>query len=134
MSSKSILILLVISSFLVALSLSGCGSVTQKIGWRENSSLSHTSARYATYNGNKEIKICIVSKKTVSMEYKVTVDKGTLTVGLDRPDGTSYWQNTFSQNASGTLSVPDADKGCYTLLVAGEETGGGFDIAWTITH
>ena len=134
MSNKSTALLRTISVLLSALVMSGCAQSPIKIGWMENSNRSHKTARYTTFSGAQQTEICADPEGTISLDYKVTVDQGTLTAALNEPDGTPYWQNTFRQGADGTLSAPAPEEGCYTLRLSGEATGGGFDFAWKITN
>ena len=133
MSRKTFTSLQMMAIFILITILTGCSSTTLKLGWSETSGLSHKSARYTTFRGIEQTKICTNAGGKISLEYKVTVEKGSLTVALNEPDGASQWQDTFNQDAADTRTLTAADKGCYTLLLTGDNTGGSFDIAWTIS-
>ena len=123
---------IVFLSILVAVFLVGCSSPSIKIGWSETSGISHKNAHYKTFNGSEYYKICVLEGQTVTVDYKVNVEKGTLTMALDESNGSSNWQETFDQDASDAFALKAANSGCYDLQVTGTKTGGSFDISWKI--
>lgn len=132
MSRKNIITLLSITICILTLSLVGCSSSSVKVGWLETSGVSHKTARYETFSGSEQAKICADAGQTITLDYTVIVNKGTLTLVIEKSDDPSYWLNTFSQDASDTITIVAEDKGCYSLQVTGEQAGGSFDIAWSL--
>ena len=130
MAKKSLTLWLIISVFFSGLVLTGCSNSALKIGWMENSGFSHKTAQYTTFTGTEQTKICVDDGETVSLDYQVTVEKGSLTIALERPDNTMYWENTFTQDASDAFLIETESEQCFELQITGEETGGSFDISW----
>jgi hypothetical protein len=116
----------------LTLSLAGCGSSSVKIGWLETSGVSHKTARYETFSGSEQATNCADAGQTITLDYTVTVSKGTLTFVIEKSDNPSYWENTFSQDASDTITIVAEDKRCYSLQITGKQAGGSYNIAWSI--
>jgi hypothetical protein len=112
--------------------LAGCGSSSLKVGWRETSSLKQKQAQYVTFDGTQTKTFHAEAGQTITLEYKVTVEKGSLTLKLVAPGGESLWEETYHENGEDAVSVTMPDDGRYTLRIEGEETGGSFDISWSM--
>lgn len=117
---------------LLAPLLAGCGSSSLKVGWRETSSLKQKQAQYVTFDGTQTKTFHAEAGQTITLEYKVTVEKGSLTLKLVAPGGESLWEETYHENGEDAVSVTMPDDGRYTLRIEGEETGGSFDISWSM--
>jgi hypothetical protein len=130
MSKKFFIPWLMFSVFMIGLLLAGCRSSAIKIGWVETSGPSYRTARYSTFSGIEQTKVCVGEGQNVSLDYALSVDAGKLIVNLNTPDGTPAWQMEFAEDASDTLALEAQDGGCYTLQIKGENAKGGFDIFW----
>jgi hypothetical protein len=66
----------------------------------------------------------------IDLTYDVEVEKGSLTLAVEGPDGQTVWEETYRESASDSLALTAPEEGHYTLVVTGDETGGSFDISW----
>ena len=126
MKARSFLLVLLAISAILA----GCASSSVKIGWYESTSATNVSARYATFTGVERATVHAGAGQTITLTYDVKVNKGTLTLALDAPDGTPLWEETFQEDAADTVTLTAPDEGRYTVRVAGDATGGSFDVSW----
>jgi hypothetical protein len=113
-----------------ALALSGClTSNATRIGWTSSVRSNEYTANYTTYDGTTSVPIKI-REREVTFTYQARVDKGSLAMRVQDPQGHNLWQTTLKGNGNGSrvLSIPTNDT--YVLVVEGQGTGGGFDIHW----
>ncbi len=122
------------SLFIVILALAvllmGCSRTSIKMGWRESSGRTHKSARYETFSAVERVAIRAQAGQEIDLAYDVEVEKGSLTLAVEGPDGLTVWEETYRENASDTLALTAPDEGHYILVVTGDQTGGSFDISW----
>ena len=119
---------------LVSTLLVGCGSSSIRIGWTESSGLNHKSAQYASFDGVERKTIRAQENQTITLDYDVTVEKGTLVLAIVGPDGESVWEEPFREDGSDILALTASQKGVYTIHIEGENTTGGFDLSWSLSE
>ena len=112
--------------------LAGCGSSSLKVGWRETSSLKRKQVQYVTFDGTQTKTFRAEAGQTITLDYEVTVEKGSLALKLVAPGGESLWEKTHNEDGEDAVSVTVPDDGRYTLRIEGEQTGGSFDISWSV--
>ncbi|MGC9398327.1 MAG: hypothetical protein ACP5HM_04255 [Anaerolineae bacterium] len=120
------LVLLFIGALLIA-----CSS-NLKIGWREANSLKRKRAHYVTFDGELSKTFRAETGEVIELTCDVTVEKGTLNMRIVTPDGERLWEETFDESDEVSATVTAPDDGLYTLRIAGDKTGGGFDITWNV--
>jgi plastocyanin len=126
MKARSFLLVLLTISAMLA----GCTGMSVRLGWHGSSSAASKSARYETFTGVERATIRAEAGQTITLTYDGEVNKGTLALALDAPDGTTLWEETFEEDAADTVTLTAPDGGRYTLRVTGDDTGGSFDISW----
>ena len=115
--------------------LSGCGSSSGiRIGWTESSGLNHKSAQYASFDGWERRTIRAQEDQTITLDYDVTVKKGTLVLAIVGPDGESLWEESFREDGSDTVALTASQKGVYTIRIEGEDTSGSFGLSWDLSE
>lgn len=114
--------------------LAGCGSSSLKIGWRETSGLKRKHAEYVTFDGTQSKAFRAEAGQTIQLDGEVTVEKGALHLKLASPGGETLWEESYQEGGDASVSMTAPEDGRYTLRIEGEETGGGFDISWSVTE
>ena len=120
---------------LVSTLLAGCSSSSGiRIGWMESSGLKHKSAQYTSFDGVEQKTLHVKAGQTITLDYDVTVEKGTLVLAIVGPDGESLWEKPFHEDGSDTVALTASEQGLYTIHVEGENTSGGFDLSWSLSE
>jgi hypothetical protein len=101
-----------------------------RIGWSSSVRSTEYSATYQTYDGTTSVPIN-VRQSQISFSYEVQVSKGSLAISVQDPQGKTLWKASLSRTGSGSRLLHTGMTGSYTLVVGGQNTGGGFDIRWS---
>jgi hypothetical protein len=120
------LALLLMTSLLV-----GCGSSTVKVGWVGSSDPGHIGYRYTTFDGVERKAFRAEAGQTMTFDYDVTVEKGSLVLKVGDPDKV-LWEETFREDAADTITLTAPQNGLYTIRIEGQATGGSFDLSWSV--
>jgi len=115
---------------LLLLIAAGCSSSSLKLGWRETSTLSHKIAQYESFSGTERYTTCTKEGDNLHLNYRLTATQGNLQLILKDPTDQVLWEMRFQQDAEGSYQQLDTERGCYRLLVVGNQTGGSYDIDW----
>ena len=133
--NQDLIRILFITSIL-ALLLSGCdfskiriGEVRMMYGSNEDE---HISYNYSTFTGIENGRALVEAGQTISFNYDVTVDKGSLMIEWQDPDGNAVWQKRLVENDRGDDFIIAQSSGKYTVIIQGKNAGGEFDISWRI--
>jgi hypothetical protein len=118
---KSILMLVTLS----VLMLSGC---SYSIGSYYSESSGKIDATYATLNEKKDKSIKLNEGQTLVLDYSVTVNKGVLCLSVTNPDKETVWEVRLDKGGSDKIEIQAKKTGTYTIIMKGEETGGGCHI------
>lgn len=110
--------------------LSSCSSGV-RLGWMGSDSPSSMQARYAHWNGTKQMTITLEKNNVLEVVYDANVKKGSLLVEVLTPAGEILHAITLGQDAREKLQLTAVEAGKYLVRVVGEGTGGGFSVAWT---
>lgn len=114
-----------------ALLLAGCAATVGYVGndysWGSKGEM---SGRYKTFNGTKERKIKTDPGDTIVMDYDSSVKKGSLSLRLEGPDGSTM--KDFPVGEKSTIEVKSAYGGDYRVVVNGKNTGGSFSVSWKV--
>jgi hypothetical protein len=108
----------------------GCGGSGVRLGWVETSSPGHIAASYFEFTGTEVRTIQAQAGDILHLEYDAEVDRGMLEIEVEDPFGETIWCASLCENCGETKELPADEAGCYTLLIRGEATAGGFDLAW----
>jgi len=124
---------LTILSLLAATALLlGCGGINLKFGWRSSGGANRKRASYVSFDGVESRTFRAEPGRTIELASEVTVEKGTLRVELIAPDGETLWSETFREDRHAFATVTAREPGLYIVRIEGRETGGGFDVSWTV--
>jgi hypothetical protein len=118
----------------LGLALVSCGSGFTCRGCVENVKPRHVSYRYNFFNGPFTRNVNANAGQTLTLDYTVTVDGGTLDIRVVNPGEDVVWQKTFDTGADMTSSqqVSIQQNGRYQLVVDGHQARGSFEIEWQI--
>jgi hypothetical protein len=119
----------------LGIALVSCGSPFTCRGCVENVRPGHVDYRYNFFNGPFTRNVNANAGQTLTVDYTVTVDEGTLDVRVVNPGGEVVWQKTFDTGANVTSSqqVSIQQSGRYQLVVEGHQTRGSFQIDWQVS-
>ncbi len=124
-----------VSVFVLLLLLTaGCSSSSLKIGWRETSTLSHKMAKYESFSGTESYSICTKAGDNLDLNYRLEVTNGSLQLKLEDPAKQIVWEKEFQQDMDSSNQQTNMERGCYRLLVIGNQTGGSYDIDWSLNR
>jgi hypothetical protein len=119
-----------------ALVLCGCSRSSGpelRLQWMGTSGSDEMVYQYATFTGSEEGAVRVEAEETVVLAYAATVDKGVLAFEVQSPSTETMWETTLTGSIDEQqveLTLPEA--GVYTILAIGEETGGSFDLSWSV--
>jgi hypothetical protein len=118
----------------LGLALVSCGSRFTCRGCVENVKPGHVSYRYNDFNGPFTRNVNANAGQTLTVDYTVTVDGGTLDIRVANPGGEAVWQKTFDTgaNVTGSQQVSIQQSGRYQLVVDGHQARGSFQIDWQV--
>ena len=119
---------------LMSLLLAGCGSSSVQVGWAESRQPRTWRASYDTFDGIERTTFRTQEGQTISLDYCMTVEKGSLTLRLVAPDGESLWEKTYSQDGDESITLTAPQQGRYQLCVEGDGAGGSFDLSWRMAE
>jgi hypothetical protein len=66
---------------------------------------------------------------TVGINYDVTVNRGTVVIFVQGPDGL-LWQKTFTTTEAGREEIAITQGGTYEVLVTHEQLDGNYAVSW----
>jgi hypothetical protein len=122
---------------LVAL-LAGCegysGWSRVEIGMFERTGINRSEARFRTFTGTKRWREGLEEGQTLVLEYELALNKGKLTLRVLDPDGIIVWEQLFADGAEADEQIEvDAEyEGTYTIVAAGDNAGGEYELSWDV--
>jgi len=126
MKKKGLLIFLLVV-IVSTLAFTGC---TRKLMWSGNSGKDHIHATYKRFTGTEKEGIRLKEGDTLVINYQSEVNEGTLSLTITDPDGNQVL--SMESDTEGTERLGAEERGKYTLHIRGDETGGSFEINWSI--
>lgn len=112
--------------------LVGCARSTIKIGWSGTSRPGVKAYSYTTFNGREKSTFRAEEGEMIVLDYEVTVDKGSLTLRVENPDGESLWEESFEEDGEDSVEISVDTSGRHQIVIVGNDTGGSFDLSWEI--
>lgn len=112
--------------------LVGCSSSTIKVAWMGSSGPGHIGYRYTTFDGVERKTFRSEADQTITFDYDVTVEKGSLGLKVVAPDGENLWEEMFRKDTADTVTLTATQNGFHTICIEGQTTGGGFDLSWSV--
>jgi len=121
---------------ILALVVSGCdlskikfGEVRMMYGSNDDG---HISYNYSTFTGIENGSAHVETGQTISFDYDVTVDKGSLMIEWQDPNGNAVWQKRLVESDRGNDEIIVESSGEYVIIIQGKNAGGDFDVSWRI--
>jgi len=117
-----------------ALMLSGCdfsrvrvGEVRMMYGTNVDG---HISYNYSIFTGVESGSQQVEAGQRIFFEYSVTVNKGSLLIEWQDPEGEVVWRKSLQDSESGEDDFTAGSTGTYRIIIQGRSTGGDFDVTW----
>ncbi len=114
--------------------LSGCdftkirvGEVRVMYGSNEDG---HISYDFKTFTGFESGSAQVEKGEIIFFDYQVTVDKGSLLIEWQDPNGEIVWQENLSESERGNVEIGIETSGKYTIIIQGKNAAGNFDVSW----
>ena len=130
MKKYSLLLLVITLSVLI----SGCsldklkvGEVRMMYGTNEAGRISY---EIRTFTGTESGDLEAAAGQWIAFTYAVELDKGTLFVAWQDPQGDVIWQKDFSESDQGEGEFEALSSGSYQVFIRGTGMGGRFDVSW----
>ena len=92
----------------------------------------HILYNYSTFTGIENGSAHVETGQTISFDYDVRVDKGSLMIEWQDPDGTAVWKKSLVESDRGNEEIIVKSSGEYKIIIQGKNAGGDFDISWRI--
>jgi hypothetical protein len=119
-------------SLLLAGLLTGCGYGRVTIGMVENHLPGRWKASYTTLTGTKEDTVRADAGQTLTVDYDVKVDKGTLSLQASERGNPALWKVSLQEDAKDAVELSLEQGGLYTIAIDGTDAGGSFDLSWEL--
>jgi hypothetical protein len=103
------------------------GEVRMMYGVNEDG---HISYEFTTFTGYENGNIQAETGQTISFDYQAAVDKGSLVIEWQDPNGEVLWRKDIVESESGSEDIAIHSPGRYTIVIQGKGAGGNFDISW----
>jgi hypothetical protein len=112
--------------------LVACGKSSLEVGMIETKLAGRWKASYVTFTGTKEDTIRAQARQILELQYDVKVDKGDLSIKVGRHEREAMWDASLQEDAKDTVEFVLGQGGPYTIVVEGDNAGGGFDLSWKL--
>ena len=134
MKKKFALIPLSIITLILAILLSGCDYTKIKVGevrvmYGSNED-GHISYDFKTFTGFESGSAQVEKGEIIFFDYQATVDKGSLLIEWQDPNGEIVWQENLSESDRGNVEIGIETSGKYTIIIQGKNAAGNFDVSW----
>lgn len=114
--------------------LSGCDYTKIKVGevrvmYGSNED-GHISYDFKTFTGFESGSAQVEKGEIIFFDYQATVDKGSLLIEWQDPNGEIVWQENLSESERGNVEIGIETSGKYTIIIQGKNAAGNFDVSW----
>jgi hypothetical protein len=92
----------------------------------------HISYNYSIFSGIESGSLEVEAGQRILFSYEVNVDKGSLLIEWQNPDGEAVWQKVLLESEGGGDVITAESSGGYRIIIQGKNAGGNFDITWTV--
>ena len=125
---------LLLITIMLALLLSACelsklkfGEVRMMYGTNEAGRISYD---ISTFTGIERGRLQVEPGKKIAFVYEVDLDKGTILIEWQDPQGEVIWQKNLDASDQGDEEIEVISPGTYTIFIQGKGAGGRFDVSW----
>lgn len=109
-----------------------CDERNDRVGWVGSSLPGEITYRYQTFNGVETGRANVEQGDTIDLTYQAEVTKGTLAIQLQAPDGSIVWEEILRETGAGSANWTADQNGTYHVRIQGDQTGGSFDVRWSM--
>lgn len=134
MNTKRYFVLILLLTTILAILISSCdlskikiGEVRMMYGVNEDG---HISYEFTSFTGYENGNIQAETGETISFDYQAAVDKGSLVMEWQDPNGEVLWRKDIVESESGSEDIAIHSPGRYTIVIQGKGAGGNFDVSW----
>jgi hypothetical protein len=127
--------ILLITTFLSIL-LSSCnlskvkiGEVRMMYGTNEDGRISYD---IRTFTGIERGSVQAETGETISFTYQAVLDKGSLMIEWQDPNGEVMWQKNLVESDQGAEEIEIKSSGEYVIITQGKGAAGNFDVSWQV--
>ena len=132
--SKIIWILLITA--ILSIGLSSCNFSKVKFGEVRLMYGGNDDGRIAydirTFTGVESGSLQAEAGQTISFNYQAVLDKGSLVIEWQNPQGEVVWRKDMNGSAAGDEKIVVEDPGEYSVFIQGKGAGGSFDVSWQV--
>jgi hypothetical protein len=136
MKKKQESVRFLVAIVVVAFLLSSCdfsqikiGEVRMGYGSNEDGYLTYN---YSTFTGFERGSSEAEAGQTIAFEYVVTVNKGSLLIEWQDPDGEVVWRKSLVESERGEAEILAETSGDYAVVIQGKNAGGYFELSLEI--
>ena len=134
MKTKLNLFPLSVFILILVILLSGCDYTKIKVGevrvmYGSNED-GHISYDFKTFTGFESGSAQVEKGEIILFDYQATVDKGSLLIEWQDPNGEIVWQENLSESDRGNVEIGIETSGKYTIIIQGKNAAGNFDVSW----
>lgn len=134
MKTKLNLFPLSVFILILVILLSGCDYTKIKVGevrvmYGSNED-GHISYDFKTFTGFESGSAQVEKGEIIFFDYQATVDKGSLLIEWQDPNGEIVWQENLSESDRGNVEIGIETSGKYTIIIQGKNAAGNFDVSW----
>lgn len=90
------------------------------------------SCESTLFNGSKKYTVRAQSGQTLTLDYDVMLDKGTMDIQIKNADGDVIWETAIDDAATDTADLPIEKDGKYQVVLKGDDMGGEYDVSWDV--
>ena len=138
MKTKFIHLDMLLATFLLAILLCGC-DISNKIkigevrlGMYGDKSDSRLYYSYGTFSGIESNQVQVDQGQIIAFSYNLNVNKGSLIIEWQNPQGQVTWKQVFESQAQGSEVIPADLAGSHTIIIQGKDTAGSCDVSWDV--
>ena len=138
MNTNKTQIYLLFTIFLIGSVLSGCDFTSKikigevRLGMFGDHQDSHSYYSYSTFTGVESERLQAEKGQSIAFSYQVSVEKGSLIIELQDPNGEVLWHQVHETHAQDQLEIPVETTGIQTIIIQGKDAGGSFEVSWQV--
>ena len=138
MNTNKSQIYLLFTILLIGSVLSGCDFTSKikigevRLGMFGDHQDSHLYYSYSTFTGVESDRLQAEKGQSIAFSYQVSVEKGSLIMEWQDPNGEVLWHQVHETNAQDELEIPVETTGIQTIIIQGKDAGGSFEVSWQV--
>lgn len=102
-----------------------------RIGWAGSNYGDHIDYGYTYFEGDEENSVDVGDSNTLTLDYDLTVDSGSLELRVLSDNDTELWQKEYDHDADGQTEIDVSAFDRVQIQVVGHGTEGNFELSWT---